>query len=344
MLPRHSSVIRRKRLGAELRRIRREAGLTGADLALRLDWSESKVSRIETARIGLSLDDARRFVDSIALDGEQCERFLALAEDAANTHGWWNAYRNVITTEQRMVADVEAGAAKIAAYMPLAIPGLLQTADYARGVLQWYGEIGVGPSDIDAAVTIRMARQQVLREEQFTYDVLLDQAALRRNVVSAGFMRQQLCHLQEMSEQPGVRIRLLPFERATPSMVPPATHPFQIYEFRDPVDPPLVSIDSLTDLRYLSDSEPVGSTGCCLTGCGRRRCQSRTPPHFWGSSRRKFGSWQHSGVTEFHSARYAPREHSVTERCQLAVEPSSKPPRVTFALVPPRGFVGKLAR
>ncbi|NUS74548.1 MAG: helix-turn-helix domain-containing protein [Corynebacteriales bacterium] len=257
MTARHSALIRRKRLGAELRRIRKERGLTGAELAKQLGWSESKVSRVETARIGLSMPDARRFVESLALIEEVRDNFLALAEDAANTRGWWNAYRSVITTEQRMVADVEAGAASIRYYASVMLPGLVQTPEYARHCLKWHADLGVGADDVDSAVDIRMARQRVLSgTEPLRYDVLIDESLLLRALAPVDIIRGQLRRLIELATLPHIQLRILPLEREN-AIWPPAGHSFCLIDFRDPSDPPVVGLESLIDLRYLSEKQHV---------------------------------------------------------------------------------------
>lgn len=257
MPARHSALIRRKRLGVELRRIRKEYRLTGAELAERVDWSESKVSRIETARIGLSMSDAQRFVEQLGVSGIQRENFLALAEDAANSRGWWNAYRSVITTEQRMVADVEAGAARIRTYASVMLPGLVQTSDYARQMYKWQSDLDVAAADIDAAVDIRLARQRVLAGgDPLNYQLILDESVVRRQIAPPTVIVAQIRHLIELAELPHVDIRVLPIGPAQATL-PPAAHGFQLIDFRDPEDPPMVSVESLIDLRYLCEEQHI---------------------------------------------------------------------------------------
>lgn len=257
MTTRHSALIRRKRLGAELRRIRKERRLTGAELAQLLDWSESKVSRVETARIGLSMSDARRFIERLGIDDAIGDNFLALAEDAANTRGWWSAYRSVITTEQRMVADVESGAAAIRYYASVMLPGLVQTPEYARHCLRWHADLGVGAADVDSAVDIRMARQRVLSgAEPLRYDLLIDESLLLREVAPREIVQAQLSRLCELAILPHVHMRVLPLQHSS-SHWPPAGHSFHLIDFRDPSDPPVVGLESLIDLRYLSEKQHV---------------------------------------------------------------------------------------
>lgn len=223
-----------------------------------LQWSESKVSRVETARIGMSLSDARAFATALHLQGDDLATFLALAEDAANTRGWWQAYRSVITTEQRMVADVETGARRIRQYASVTLPGLVQTPDYARSQLAWATDLGLVGGDIDAAVRIRMERQRVLAgPEPAAYDLVVEEDAIRRQVAAPALMVTQLSRLIALTELSGVRIRIVPTDTRLPR--PPAAHPFQLIEFRDPNDPTVVSVESLVDLRYLTEPQQVSS-------------------------------------------------------------------------------------
>jgi hypothetical protein len=233
-----------------------------------LGWSESKVSRLETARIGLTMAGAVEFVEALGVEGEERENLLALAEDAANTRGWWHAYRSVITTEQRMVADVEAGATHIRHYASVLLPGLLQTPAYTRHTLAWQEDLGVGHSEMEAAVKIRGERQRVLRDHsQLRYDVVLDEAVVRRQIAPEPVLRTQVERLIAVAHLANVRLRILPLEAITEHPRPPAAHTFQIIDFRDAEDPSVVAVESLVDLRYFTDMRHIESYRVLFERC-----------------------------------------------------------------------------
>lgn len=241
-----------------MRLIRKRRRLTGAELSQLLSWSESKVSRLETAHIGLSMADAHLFAKQLELEGDELATFLALAEDA-NTTGWWSTYRGAITTQQRMMADVENNAARIRHYASVTLPSLMQSQQYARHLLRWSHDLGVGGDDVDTAVAIRARRQRLLASSRSPhYDVIIEESVVRRRVAPDDVMNAQMRLLAQLANLPHVQLRLLPLTDAK-RVYPPSTHAFQLIEFRDTSEPPVVSVETLVDLRYLSDRRHVDS-------------------------------------------------------------------------------------
>ncbi|MBO0775693.1 MAG: helix-turn-helix domain-containing protein [Actinobacteria bacterium] len=155
------AVARSRRLAAELRRLRLRSGLTGEQAALRLGWSESKISRIELSRTGVKEGDLCKLLDLYHVSPSHRTALLALAREAASrSRPGWPAS---LTEEISDYVAAEAEARLVWNWEPRLMPGLLQTADYARAVVAGVQSIfGLPPGDVERRVTARLARQQVL--------------------------------------------------------------------------------------------------------------------------------------------------------------------------------------
>lgn len=253
----HSPIVRRRRLGAELRRLREAAGLTGDQLAARVGWSSSKVSRIENARVRPEVGDVMDVLDELGVTGAKREELIAIARDAASTRGWWRVYGDDISSRQKGYAELEAGAACIREYQLVLIPGLLQTADYARVRYEALHTIGRRDFDIDAAAAARQTRQEVLsRRKPPRYEALVDEMALRRPSCPAEVMRDQLRHLATVAERPNVTLRILPLDAEITGNYT-AVNSFGIFEFTDPADPTIVVVETATSDLHLGDEEDI---------------------------------------------------------------------------------------
>lgn len=253
----HSSTVRRQRLGAQLRRLRLSSGMTGDDVAAQLNWSASKVSRIETARVRTTVDDVRALLDLYRANETEREELLAVAHDAATRPEWWNAYADILPDRQRVLVDLEAGVVRLRHFQPQVVPGLLQVEPYARRVLHAAGltrHAASEPSELDKAVAARVARQAILTHPDAPkYEVILDEAVLRRTVGGHEVMRAQIAHLLQVSELTNVSVQVLPLEAASDPLV---TSGFVIYDFRDTDDPDTVVVETMTtDLHLREDSD-----------------------------------------------------------------------------------------
>lgn len=253
----HSPIVRRRRLGAELRRLREAAGLTGDQLAARVGWSSSKVSRIENARVRPEVGDVMDVLDELGVTGAKREELIAIARDAASTRGWWRAYGDDMSLRQKGYAELEAGAAHIREYQLVLVPGLLQTAGYARVRYEALHTIGRRDFDIDAAAAARQTRQEVLsRRNPPRYEVLIDETALRRRSCPEEVMRDQLRHLATIAERPNVTLRILPLDAEVGGNYM-AVNSFAIFEFADPADPTIVAVETATSDLHLGDEEDI---------------------------------------------------------------------------------------
>jgi transcriptional regulator with XRE-family HTH domain len=177
-----SPTVRLRRLAAELRRLREHAGLTGDQVARRLNWSASKLSRFENAHTTPRTPELRRLLALYDVEGSHADDLLALAQEAAGK-GWWEAFSSTLPPEYAALIGMEAEAESALSWEPLIVPGLLQTGDYAREVTIGYLERidPVPPSETHRRVAARLARQQVLtRDNPLRFSAVLDQSVLYR--------------------------------------------------------------------------------------------------------------------------------------------------------------------
>ncbi|GAB3978218.1 helix-turn-helix transcriptional regulator [Actinoallomurus acanthiterrae] len=223
-----SGTVRNRRLATELRRLRERAELTGDDVAERLGWSASKVSRIENARQAPRLGDVRSLLELYGVEGTYREQLLQLARDAVRK-GWWEAYSDALPEPYASYIGLEMEAEEIRQWETQVVPGLLQTEAYASAIEQWLHSIEmVPPSRVDARVETRLARQSVLtRETPLRLSIVLDEATLLRRYAGTEVMREQLEHLLELAELPNLTLQVLPLDGPHPT----ATGSFTLLQF-----------------------------------------------------------------------------------------------------------------
>jgi transcriptional regulator with XRE-family HTH domain len=205
--------VRRRRLAAELRRLRERAGLIGEEVARRLEWSTSKVSRLERGQSGVKRADLRRLLDLYRVDPRRRDELLALAEEAQPS-GKLKAISASLPEEHVQFLSFEAEAESVWNWEPQIVPGLLQTEDYARAVmLGWHSMFTEPPSEVERRVEARRLRQQVLqRNPPLQLSVVMDESVLYRKLGEASVMRAQLEHVVEASRLPNIRVRILPLK------------------------------------------------------------------------------------------------------------------------------------
>jgi transcriptional regulator with XRE-family HTH domain len=196
----------RRRLGAELRRLRERAGHTGAEVADELGWSPSKLSRVESGRSTVRPDDLNLLLDHYQVADPAQRRELTDMVDQAGIRAWWEQHR--LTEGLRAYLDLESVAIALDIFHPQLVPGLLQTAEYARAVHQG----ARAPTDeTEETIRTRLARQQILaRDRPPRVRALVDEAVLRRPVGGRAVMRRQVRRLVELGEGPAVELRVLP--------------------------------------------------------------------------------------------------------------------------------------
>ena len=246
--------VRRMLVGARLRRLRADNGISREQAAEAIRASEWKIHRLENGQVGFKERDV---VDLLALygveDPVEVVEFVLLAREA-NMPGWWHPYGDLLPHWFRAYVDLESAARLIRTYEGQLVPGLLQTEDYMRALLGG-AQLGDTPEEAERRVALRLGRQALLeREDAPRLWAVVDEAALRRPVGGPKVMRAQLERLIEATEQPNVTLQVLPFAAgAHPAMV----GAFSVLRFADQELPDVVYVEHLTSALYLSKQEDV---------------------------------------------------------------------------------------
>ena len=211
-----SPTVRRRRLAAEVRRLRERAGYTEDEVAERLHWSSSKISRIELHRQGLKPPDLAKLLDLYEVSKAHRDELMALAREPRR-RGWWEAYSDALPEDYSTFIGLEADAESESSWSPEVVYALLQTEDYARAVIQAHMGSTISRIDIERRVETRMVRQGVLtRDAPVALSVVLDESALLRLFGNESIMRNQLKRLVEISQLPNVDLYVLPLAGTHP--------------------------------------------------------------------------------------------------------------------------------
>jgi transcriptional regulator with XRE-family HTH domain len=270
MASKRSPTTLRRQLGAELRRLRDHTGRTAAEVATELGWSESKLSRIETAAIGIRDPDLERLLDLYSVAGKDRARLVSLAGQARQ-RAWWEVYGDALPHPYETYIGLESEAVSISTYEAQVVPGLLQTAEYASAVTQADG-VFHDHEVIEQRVAVRMARQAVLaREHPPQLRAILDEAVLRRPIGGPDIQRRQLLRLVEASEQPMITIQVLPFSVGAHRALAGS---FIVLEFASDAGQALVYSEGMTGGVFRSKSNELDSY---LTSFESLRAQALSP-------------------------------------------------------------------
>ncbi|MEU3173130.1 helix-turn-helix transcriptional regulator [Streptomyces sp. NPDC007000] len=244
-----SPTARRRRLSIELKKLREKSTLTCAQVGQALDWSGSKVNRMETGngRVQPSdIDALCRFYDT----SDELRDFLKSLAREAKTRGWWQVHGSGVPEWFNIYIGLEQDAATFRQYQCELLPGLLQIAAYARE-LHTTGAY-LSPEDIDRAVRVRLERQEMLtRPDAPDAWFVVNEGAVRNVIGDRAVMREQLERILDATALPNVTVQVLPFDSGTY----PATGSFTMLGFPAPEDPDLVYRDGITDAVYL-EGEP----------------------------------------------------------------------------------------
>lgn len=253
MADRRPPSVRARQLASELRRLRDASRLTGEDVAGRVGWSPSKVSRIETGQTTPSRADLRRLLDLYEVAGSQRER-LELLGESAGQRGWWDAYADTLGPEYTALIALESAAASLRWYAPMLVPGLLQTEGYAREVIR-SGLLIAPPGEIERRVQVKMTRQRVLtKDNPVQLAVVLDEAVLLRMVGGPAVMLDQLAHLAAMAARPNVTVQVLPLAAGSH---PATTGEFTLLGFPELPAPDVVYLENMTSDLYVEQEADV---------------------------------------------------------------------------------------
>ncbi|WP_110945848.1 helix-turn-helix domain-containing protein [Streptomyces avicenniae] len=236
-----SPVVRRRRLGLELRRLREAADLKGGEASRALSWSPSKLSRIEAGRTAPVPSDVTRLLDLYGVhDPEQRDKLAKLTREARKK-GWWQLYSDI---PYSTYIGLEAAAESMLTFETV-IPGLFQTSRYAEEINR-ATDPGLSEEALETRLDVRMQRQDVLDgPSPLMMRAVLDESALRRRVGGAEVMREQLDRLLELSSLPNVLLQVIPFSAgAHPGTL---AGPFIVLRFPDMEDSDVVYVEANND-------------------------------------------------------------------------------------------------
>jgi transcriptional regulator with XRE-family HTH domain len=244
----------RRRLAERLRALREQTKLSGNQYAKQLGWPQSKVSKIETAKQLPTEDDIQAWAEGLGAGADTVGELLALLEGAREEYASWKQQYRAAGGAAGKQADsgaLEDRATRIREFVPAFIPGLVQTAEYAREMLyQPAGPraFGADDEDIECMIAARMQRQQVLYQPGKQIQTVVLEAALRSLVCSPATLAGQLDRLLAVSGLRNLEFGVIPFEASVPAY-PLAG--FAIF------DSDLVLVETMTGEQQLSDPEEV---------------------------------------------------------------------------------------
>ena len=246
--------VRRRLLGAALRRFREQAGFTLEDAARILECDRSKISRIETGQRGIRPKELRELLVEYGVDESRRDALVAIARQARQS-GWWQSYSHVLSDAYQDFISLEASASTIWIYEAQLVPGLLQTEDYARAIAS-ASLVGESQEEREQFVEARLTRQQVLtRDKPLQFWAVLSEGALRQLVGGPGVMRAQLAHLIEMGHtRPNLNIQVLPFSAGAHAAT---SGPFAIMRYPEAPDLGVVYLEGQTGGIYLESTDEV---------------------------------------------------------------------------------------
>ena len=245
----HSPTLRRRELGALLRALRNQKGLTVEQVAESLLCSPSKVSRMETGQGGATARDVRDLCNLYDVTDEaERDRMMTLAREG-KAPARWQRYELAYAT----YAELEEEALAISAFQSSGVHGLLHTADYARANHE-SSMPRLDPDQIDLQIEAKLARQLILTQpDPPSFAVVLDEAALHRMVGGRQVMAAQLAKILDMAALPNVKVQILPFEQGAH---PALESNFTILALPNP-DPGVVFVEGMIGSTYLDRPEDL---------------------------------------------------------------------------------------
>ncbi|GAB2548368.1 helix-turn-helix domain-containing protein [Nocardia heshunensis] len=256
------STLPRRQLGRFLREARDGAGFTVEQAAELMEWNKSTLSRLERGLTEkVRVRDVLGLCEVYGLDEEKTAAAKALAEQTP-AKSWWHAYADLIPSHSNLFVGLEAGARVITIFQPLIVPGLLQTADYARAMDRIYFPADTAV-ELDRRIELRAQRRNVLLRQRHPAQalVVLQEAALRTVVGDRRVMAAQLRHIADLSTRDNIEVRLLPYRAGFPVGMP--LPPFIIFEFGQDArgkltEPTVVFAESFAGAMYFERQTEVG--------------------------------------------------------------------------------------
>ncbi|WP_217211569.1 helix-turn-helix transcriptional regulator [Streptomyces sp. AC550_RSS872] len=211
MTPPVDPSLNRRKLRLALRQARERTGLTQREAAERVEWSQSKLIRVETGTVSVSVSDLRALLALYEVTDRDMVNQLEEAARGSKGPSWWSRYHDVMTPQFAQYLGYESAATSLQTYHPIVIPGHLQTRGYAEALL---APRGLAPKRTGRVVALRMERQRRMFEGAAGLDAtfVLDEAAVRRQIGGKAVLDEQLQQLLDFGARDGVTVRVLPFE------------------------------------------------------------------------------------------------------------------------------------
>lgn len=242
------TTVRSRELGARVRRVTEASGISGQELARRIGWSQSEVSRLMTGKLKVNSVDIATIAGVCAVSNAERKRLLRLC-DEANKPGWWQQHGSRLPKQLQTLIDHEDKAVTLTDFEPSFMPGLLQTGEYARAVIR--SSVNFPAEELDERVASRLERQHIFdRVPSSRYTFFMHESVLRTAAGGDVVMSGQLHHLMSMSVRPHIELRVLP---ASIGCHAGNAGPFIFMEFAE--IEPVTYLESETSTLFLEDPE-----------------------------------------------------------------------------------------
>lgn len=250
-----SPVVANWELVLRLRERREQLGISVNDLTADLGFTRNYWSAIENERKIVPESTLIKLFDILDFNDEDRQQLLHLRE-TAKENGWWNKYSALFDNDLQRLYGLEHGAQGIRGYETLLIPGLLQTADYARAVIR--SDATVRRTEVDQRVTVRLHRQERLHSDNpVDLTVVMSEAALRQQIGGTTVLKGQLEHLLKVIEQypDNIEIRIIPFTASACSLFGAGT--LHIMNFQSPRLPRAAWVEAATTWSVITNATQV---------------------------------------------------------------------------------------
>jgi hypothetical protein len=251
MARRAGASVRSRRLAYVLRKLRVASGLSCVEFGEVVGMSSSKISRVETCDSGIYIDDVEKMLDFYEIGGTRRMEILDLARHAEQ-RGWLRMQGPDLPRDWQTWVDFEAEASALSMYQPLMIPGLAQTAEYARAIIQATGS-DLSDDQIDVLVTSRLSRQALLsRSRPLNLHLIIEEDVLTRPVGDQGVHSRQLNYLADMAARPNISVRVMPTDAGLHSGL---NGPFVIMDYDEEAS--LVLLENKVASLFLDEEEYI---------------------------------------------------------------------------------------
>ena len=250
-----SPLMLRRRLRTEIRTARLDNDLTQEQVAKAMDWSLSKMNRIEKAKTSISINDLKVLLPLYGItDKKRTDELVDLAR-AARRPGWWSPYSEYAPPRLLELIDYESASAAISQFETMFVPGILQTDEYASAILQAFYDEKPTAERVAALVELRTKRRELVSSENAPkFSFILDESVIHRVVGSPAVAGRQFMHLVDVAKQPNVTIQVVPF---TAGLHPGMTNPFEVVQFADTPEENIVFLEGPHDDSIVENVEEV---------------------------------------------------------------------------------------